>query len=810
MDTRRIRHVCLVALQVSILAVPACAAPVAKVQAERPPADAPAPKAESPAGLAQFYGFGEMEILKLQWQLGDAIVSDVNGDGLNDLVAVNNRKARIELLLQKKDFDPTRTVPVEIEDEDVNDVFGREATWRFARAPYDLDVAATALVVADLNDDKRPDLAFNGKDGLYVTLQQAPKKPQPAGKTAGPREPVWQPAKRFDTPGSQQTENALAAGDLNGDGRNDLALLAANGTYILLQKPDGSLDQPVKHYSSAEKITNLFVTDIDSDGRDDLVLHVGDRKFPLRVRHQTPAGKLGPEVRLRMAAASELDVARLGRRNCLVAVSAHSGRLQIWTQAPEASQERYPVFTYPLPATKSAENRGVIDADVDGDGLRDVVVSDPDRGEFLLYRAKAGSSLGEPQAFPGPTDMRKLAAGDLDGGGKDAVVALSVKEKLIAVTRLEKGRLVYPKSIPIKGEPLAMDLADVDGEGRLDLLYVAKPKGGKYWLRTVLNVGRDDAKAGPELQLTQLKDKPLDLRSADIDHDGRVDVMIVRAYGPLLLVRQGQAGKFEQTFGADIHEGLVANVTPRILSVADLAPGQKPAILLAKKKFARALVFETGKGWQVFDQYQAPSPQSNLTAAAAAVLPGREDMTILAYDAARSKLVLLARKPDGTYRTEKELEVGSISVRRILTGNFGGESPMSLLLAGTNRLLRVPLAGRTYQLRRIASFESKIKDGRYGALAVGDVNGDGLPDLCICEQARKHVEILTFTAQGRIVSAAKFKVFEQPRGVERSAYGMQKKAGRQPRNVLIGDVTNDGKADLILQVHDRIIIYPQD
>ena len=56
--------------------------------------------------LSEYYGFGDMEILKLDWELGTPLAGDLNGDSLNDLVVCNNRKARIELLLQKPGFDP--------------------------------------------------------------------------------------------------------------------------------------------------------------------------------------------------------------------------------------------------------------------------------------------------------------------------------------------------------------------------------------------------------------------------------------------------------------------------------------------------------------------------------------------------------------------------------------------------------------------------------------------------------------------------------------------------------------------------------
>ena len=778
-------------------------------QTTRPAAKKAASGADS--SFKRYYGFREMEILKLQWGLGVPIVSDINGDGRNDLVVVNNRKARIEILLQKKDFDPARSAAAPILDDDVNDIFGREAAWRFVRRQFDLDVAATSAVVADLNADGRPDLAYGAKEGLYVALQQAPKKDAGPAKPGAPREPAWAAPRRIDIRNGLQRPDALTAGDLNGDGRTDLALLTADGTAVLLQNDDGTLAQPAKHYTSAKQLSKLRIADLDANKRADLVLLTGEREFPLRVRFQTRDGKLGPEVRLQLTGPTVLETVALAGRACLATISDHSKRVQLWALAPQASKRAYPVFTYPLPASEAAKERDVVAADVNGDGLKDAVVSNPAAGEFLLFLAGKDGSLASPKTFPGMTDMRKLCAADLDGRGREAIVALSVKEKLIGVTRLEQGRLVFPRPLPIRDEPLAMDVADVNADGKPDLLYVARrKKEDKYFLRTILDLNQPKDGGASEIELTELKDRPLGLRAADIDHDGRIDAMILRPYGSLLLVRQGPKGTWRQNTKSDIQAGLVANVFPAALSLAPLGPKGATAILVARKRFARALVFDAVKGWRVVDQYQAAGPQGVLSAAAACRLPGEKELTLLTYDASRRRMGVLKRGQDGTYRTDRELKVGSLSIRKILTGNFGGPSKLSVLLCGRRKIIRVPLIGRTFHLQKIASFEPDIKGGRYGALTVGDVNNDGGPDVILCEQNKRHIEILTFNPAARLISAMRFKVFEQYRNVERSRYGSSTEAVREPRAAVLGDVTADGKADLILLVHDRIIIYPQD
>jgi len=69
-----------------------------------------------------------------------------------------------------------------------------------------------AIVVADLNGDKRPDIAYYGEPKeLVVQYNQGSNG--------------WSSPKRWAIDDGQLTPNALSSGDLNGDGRTDLLLL---------------------------------------------------------------------------------------------------------------------------------------------------------------------------------------------------------------------------------------------------------------------------------------------------------------------------------------------------------------------------------------------------------------------------------------------------------------------------------------------------------------------------------------------------------------------------------------------------------
>ncbi|MCG3180472.1 MAG: hypothetical protein BIFFINMI_02834 [Phycisphaerae bacterium] len=791
----------------------ACLSGSSAAAADVPTTQSAATQADEDSPLAQYYGFGDMEILKLRWGVSRPIVADVNRDGLNDMVIVDNAKSHIDVMLQKNGFDPSK-VQLTPTGEDINDMFGKEQAWRFKRSSVPLDVAAASMVVTDLNNDGWCDLAFHTKgEGVYVILQNPPKaKPAAA---ASPAEPAWLPARKVDIRDGAEGENVLAAGDLNGDGRADAALLAPDGVLVVLQNADGSMARPQKYPASqgnSSAVGLLNIADVDGDGRGDLVMLSPTGNEPFRVRFQTPDGQLGPEVRFELPAPRAFELSSLGRKDKLYAVtiSDKSGRVRISTLAPNPRQATYPVYLYPLPATDDAEKRDCVAADVNGDGLLDVVVSDPSRAEFLLFQAQPRTQLGTSHSFPGLQEMSKLSAGRLAGDRADAIVAMSEKEKIIGVSRLEKGRLTFPQSVKITGEPVAMDLADINGDGKLDLAYVARDpeKKGDFYLRTVLSLGAKDAADGPELKLTELKDKPNDLCIGDINHDGKPDAMVLRPYEPLLLCTQGEGGKFEQMTRKDVQSGLVANVYPKAFSLTPLGADGKPAVLLAQKTFARALVFDREKGWKVLDQYESADPRSSLVAATAARLTPGKGLAIVAYDAARGQLCVLTEQADGTYRTTTEVEVGSMSARKVLSGNFGGGAAASLLLAAADRLVLVPAVARTEILRQVADYEPQKPGVRLGEVTIGDINSDGVPDVLLADQATHTLVVLTFDGQGKLVPATRFKVFEQPQEVERGPMEMRREGG-EPHAITVGDVTGDGKPDVILSVHDRLIIYPQ-
>jgi len=781
--------------------------------------------------VSAYYGFEEIEIIKLDWGIKDLQVADFNGDGRNDIAAVNNRKAKIELLIQKEAVGPGETeVVVDPEDRDVNII---TPPTRFEKQSIAVSEKLYSLVCGDLNSDGMTDLAFYGEPrGLYVILQKA-------GETEAdkPKSLSWRTRKKIKIDDGLLTSNMLVCADLNNDGADDLALAGRDGVYIVLQKEAGSLAEPVKYPTSAQTLS-VTVGDLNGDNVNDLILVTNDREKPAHVRFGLKTGQLGPQVQFFIERPFTYKLYNIDEiaGDEILTIDGLSGRLTCYKFATDKEKDAdWPILLYPLASGEEETKRDLVVGDFNGDGLADVAISDPGAAELIFYKHTAELGLAEPTRFPAFADIISLSAADIDGDGKTELGVLSVKEKVIGISRYEDDRLSFPKPIDLTGEPVAMELADVDNDGGVDCLYISKDDNDIRNLRTIYNLAEaekqrtDSAKSEGEgskidefveseaaLELKKLTSNPDGLKVLDVDQDGLEDVLIFVSYELPILVRQVEKRKFEIVDSPKAQASLIKDASLHSIAVADVDGDAGKELLVAQKNFARSLIFSEGRSWNVIDQYNAKGPENKISAVAAFDIKGegsRGRPAILLLDGQKGQLQILQTGDDKTYRVEKELDVGKWNAAahlKMLFEPLTHGDAKSILVFDSEKfaLITPPGDGNLAQhLEQQFSYETKIKDGRYGNLTAGDINSDGRTDIIMVEYIRNHMEILALDAGVKPVPAMRFMIFEQ------KSYRDSKtrtKSSVEPRELKVADVTNDGKDDLVIIIHDRVIIYPQD
>jgi hypothetical protein len=748
--------------------------------------------ADEPAGeLAQFYGFGRLELYKLQQRSANMLAADLNGDGRQDLILIDNSNSRLDLL-QQRSMPAAATKPSRV------NIIENDKRFDHRKIPVDREVAA--LAVGDFNSDGRKDLAwFAVPDQLVVVYQS--EQADFTGK------------RRFRLPDVQPAQWILAAGDVNGDQRDDLVILGKHDTYIVQQQANAELAAPVRLMNTTDNLGLAQIADLDGDGRNDLCyLNASDPDRPLCVRLQGADGRLGPELRCELAKTRGVTIADIdgmpGQE--ILAIEAQTGRVKVYhLERPEAQPHELAgqLIQFGFGQQGVGKNRDLAVADVDADGRTDVVVTDPESAQMIVFLQQGAGGLDLGNTFPGLVGAEQVRIGDLDGDKRADIVVLSSKEKTIGISQMESGRLTFPQGLPIDREPVAIDLADLNGDGRVEIAYVARERTGqqtKYFLQALTRLGGAEWRPfrfgeAAEVAVT-LKATPDRLLALDANRDGRTDFLVFAGSdrAPVFLATNS-AGIPAEVPAAEGGFGL-GNVGAGGMFLGQL---EQPVVLVALNNFARNVVVNEKGQWQVLDQYNAPESGAKIVGAATIDLDGQPGREIVLIDQGVRKLRVL-RREGIVYRPWREVDTGAFTYKATHVADLNGDGREDLLLFGDGKFA-VLFAGRSDpRLKTVSTYETKLERVHFNDLAVGDLNADGMLDVAVVDTQSQYLEILNFNPETGLRHALHFKVFEAKNIVA------EERGGNEPRELLITDLTGDGRQDLVLLSHDRVLLYPQD
>jgi hypothetical protein len=204
----------------------------------------------------------------------------------------------------------------------------------------------------------------------------------------------------------------------------------------------------------------------------------------------------------------------------------------------------------------------------------------------------------------------------------------------------------------------------------------------------------------------------------------------------------------------------------------------------------------------VRDQINGASSNSRITGAA--MIPSTNGSTLFLLDAERKAVTLAQRDAAGVWQSVRNVTLPVSVFTSLQSVALGGAQAKAVSLIGLNSVAWLPLSGQTWDLEELDGYETPIKDGFLHDVIPGDLNQDGRRDMVFLETAKHYLDLVIFDASNRLVPANRWQVFE-----ERSFRGGRSDLP-EPREAVVTDVTGDGKNDLIVLVHDRVLVYPQE
>jgi hypothetical protein len=241
----------------------------------------------------------------------------------------------------------------------------------------------------------------------------------------------------------------------------------------------------------------------------------------------------------------------------------------------------------------------------------------------------------------------------------------------------------------------------------------------------------------------------------------------------------------------------------------------KLELLLPQKNFLRAVVLQSDAalqnstnrgGWtfKVKDQINGSASNSRIVGATAVPNGTNAAWSLFLLDAERKMLTLCERATNGVWQVVRDLELPVTEFSSLQSVALGGKNPNTVALLGLNNVAWQPLGGQVWELTELDGYESPIKDSHLNDVVSGDLNQDGRKDLVFLETGKNYLDLVLFDANHKLVPSNRWQVFEE------RTFRSRRSDMPEPREAAVADVTGDGKNDLIVLVHDRILVYPQE
>jgi hypothetical protein len=741
--------------------------------------------------LADYFGFLPAELYKLDPRIANLALKDLDGDGTEDIIVTNNGRSRIDLLLStQKPADEQANRPFR---KDVNDL-QYDRRMRLVSIPVNKEVQS--IDFGDFNGDGKPDIVYYGTPAeVEILFNEGPGQ--------------FGNSKRINTGDALERQSSLAVCDLDQDGRDDIVLLGERELIFVYQTAEGAMSEPERVPHTVASPWLLKAVDLDGDKAKDLVILDTASDHAVHVRFATSEKKMGPEQRFALEAPRAVAFAQIDGTGGseILALEGQSGRCRILSLDESAStsgDERGRLEFFALPQG-SERGRSLAIGDIDGDSRADVIVSDPANAQVWVFFQSGKFGLSAGQSYPSLGNARTVRLGRRQGSIKDDVYVLSESEKQVGRSAFDNRRLAFPTPVPTVGDPVAITLADLDGDASPDMLYISrtkpKPNVDAFDLRAVkIDSGNNPRplKWGSveSVALATVPNPPAGIKALDINQDGLTDILIFIQYGsPILLLGQ-KAGPPRHYSGS---LGPLASASASNISLMNL---DGPSTIVAQNTFARRVLLDAEGHWQIKDQYNSGRNAAQIVGAAALDTDGDGKKEIVLLDRASKSLLFLALR-SGVYRPAGTMAIGPLNFEGMHVADLNGDGRDDLLVAGSDRFAVLQSGRKGLRLKTIASYEPKRNEARLADLAAGDVNSDGCTDVVFSDVAEQSLEIATFAGDKNLVPAITFRIFE------RKTF---RNPGEtiEPRDMAIGDVDGDRRTDIVLVVHDRLVVYRQD
>ncbi|OWK44404.1 FG-GAP-like repeat-containing protein [Fimbriiglobus ruber] len=695
----------------------------------------------------------------------------------------------------------------------VNDVgppvtFAAQNTFGTANAP-------TSVAIGDLNGDGKPDLvvAESASDAVGIFINTT---------VPGATTPSFAPEQTFF---AWTAPTAVAIADVNGDGKPDIIavndLLNGSVTVLLNNTPTGSatasfpFNSPAQVFNVGGSPQSLAVADVNGDGLPDIVVaNTADNTVSVLLNTTSPGGK-APSFATQQTFAT-------GSSPSGVAVDDVNGDGKPDITTANAGDDTVSVLlnTTPAGATTAAFTNqktfatgttptAVAVADVNGDGKPDLLVANSGANSVsvLVNTTPAGAttpSFATQQTFATGTQPVSLTADDLNGDGKpDLIVADQLGNDISVLVNTSLPGSSTPtfaaqQTFAAGNTPAFLATGDLNTDGLPDVVVANNGDNSLSVLFNTTQLGAPKiAPAFPTAATSATGDKANRVTAGDLNGDGLPDLVVANVEDGDVSAYLNETPPAATTFSFAAQQTFATGSTPFQVAIGDVNGDGLPDLVVSGAGGGVAVLLNTTPPGATTLSFAAPQIFATGSGPGAIQLAdvngdGKLDIVIADENSNDVSVLLNSTTPGATtpsFATAQTFAVGRTPLG-LAVGDVNGDGLPDLIVTNSSDNTVSVLLNDTTPGATVAAFATQqtFATGSFpDSVALGDVNGDGLPDLVITNFDDNDISVLlnatTFGASAPTFAFATQQTFA---------------TGAGPNYALLGDVNGDGRPDVVV------------
>ena len=591
--------------------------------------------------------------------------------------------------------------------------------------------------------------------------------------------------------GTGLSPKSVAIGDINGDGKLDLAIANSSSNTISILRNISSIGNisfnTKVDFTAAQGPQSVAISDLDGDGKLDLAI----------ANYNYANGGMNP--------------------GNIVSVFRNTGNISTISFATKVdfASNSGPLF--------------IAIGDIDGNGKPDIAVATAIGSVSILRNTSSIGilSFASKVDFGANSNPQSVAVGDIDGDGKQDL-AVANGSNFISVLRNTSiiGSVTFATRLDLptaQSQLKSIVIGDLNGDGKLDLISGNSSGNSVSILKNKSSIGTISFESKLDFGVGA---NPISLVIGDINGDGKPDLMAANNGGNSIGIlrnnpqpfppkiisiiptigKEGDTvsiiGKYFNNFPANnvvffgANQATVSSSTDTTLTVivpsgATFAP---ITVLNVSTTFSASSL-------QYFNPIYSPNKDSITSADIAPKVDfvtgstptsvaigdidgdGKSDMVIV-NNYSNSVSVLLNTGSNGTVSFAPKVDfVTGIAPISVAIGDLNGDGKLDLVVVNNSgnsiSVLRNTSSGGTI------SFATKVDivTGQVYSICIGDLDGDGRPDL-----------VTNYVSNNRVVI---WRNIGNINNINFTGVSTSTSTGTSPISIAIGDMDGDGKPDLI-------------